>query len=325
MSENSFPVTSELYEDESGLGFCLRAAASNGVALAALRRLLDIGPSARITAAHAPRLAQWCGVEKNNLEQRLPTFLLRANGARRLCYGHLFRQPGALRLLQPQLCPQCISESEYLRDIWDLTLATCCLRHRRVLTGRCLECNLAIKWDRKGIQWGTCRHHLGASGKSAEADLNIVNAQRILQASFRSLECQSIVKEMGLPVWLSGLSVDGWTQVFYAFGLLKNAWNSLSSKDLSQSLPPDHAQQVVGLGFRRLQDYGGSTVVGAKKLASVVARAPIMNLMLCPTGLQDQAIGRHLFLQIYEQDEFDSVVRRFPQLGQRDLFGTLAI
>ena len=318
MSESSFPISSELYEDESGLGFCLRAATVNGGNLAALRQLLNIGPSARIKAAHAARLAQWLGVDKFRLEQRLPVFLLRANGARRFCYGHFFRQPGALRSNHPQLCSHCISEKGYLKDVWDLTLATCCLEHRLLLTGRCHQCQSVIKWDRKGVQWATCRHHLGTAPKTTVAGSDLLSAQLILQASFRSMKCHSIAKDAGLPTWLSGLSVDGWMQVFYAFGLLKSAWVSLCPKELSQCLPPADAQEVVSRGIRRLQ--GFRNIARFENWSAVVARAPIVNLMICPTGPLDQAIGCQLFKQIFGRGELDIVARKYPQLAQLELF-----
>ena len=321
MSESSFPISLELHEDESGLGFCLRAATVSGGQLISLRRLLGIGPTARIQAAHAARLSQWFGVNEARLEQRLPAFLQRENGARRLCYGHFFRQPAALRSTQPQLCTQCISEKGYLQDVWDLTLATCCLEHSLLLTGRCLQCQSAIKWDRKGVQWGACRHHLGETQKAEIASSELLSAQHILQASFRSMKCSSVAMDAGLPRWLAGLSVDGWMQVFYAFGLLKSAWTSLCPKELSQCLSPVDAQEVVSRGFRRLQAFGGLSMAAAENWSSVVARAPIVNLMICPTGSQDQAIGSQLLKQIFGLSELDSVVRKYPQLAQLDLFG----
>lgn len=221
---------------------------------------------------------------------------------------------------QPQLCPRCISEKGYLKDVWDLTLATCCVEHRLLLTGRCHQCHSVIKWDRKGVQWGACRHHLGTGPKTAVASSDLLSAQHILQASFRSMKCFSIVKDAGLPTWLTGLSVDGWMQVFYAFGLLKSAWTSLCPKELSQCLPPTEAQEVVSRGIRRLQDFHHMSTARSENWSAVVARAPIVNLMLCPTGHLDQAIGSQLFKQIFGRSELDVVARKHPQLAQLDLF-----
>src|SRR5690606_28285990 len=118
-----FPVINMLREDESGLGFCLRAVAANGGSFASLRKLLGIGSSERLKADHAEQLAQWLGVDKLNLEMRLPAYIKNKGGAKRFCYGHYFRQPGALRSIKPQICMQCIWEKGYIQDVWDLTLS----------------------------------------------------------------------------------------------------------------------------------------------------------------------------------------------------------
>lgn len=321
MSESPFPISNVLLDDESGLGFCLRAATANGGQLAALHRLLGIGSSERIKAEHAARLAQWFGVDKSRLEQRLPVHLHIRGGARRFCYGHFFRQPGALRSNRPQLCTQCVSEKGYLRDVWDLTLSTCCLEHSLLLTGRCIQCQTAIKWNRKGVPWGSCRHHLGGAHRTEFASSDLLGAQYLLQSSFRLTNCAAMVEKIGLPAWLSGLSADGWMQVFYAFGLLRNEWAALCPKELWQCLAPADAQQVVNRGFRRLQDFGCTPTARAKNWSAVVASVPLVNLMGCPTGPQDQAIGRQLFLQIFGHSELDIVARRYGHMGQLDLFG----
>ena len=324
MSESQFPICCELFEDESGLGFCLRAVAMNGGRLSALHRLLGIGTSERLKAVHAPRLAQWFGVDKARLTHRLPAILPRSMGARRACYGQLFRQPGVLRTSQPQVCPQCVYEKGYLLDIWDLTLSTCCLEHGLCLTGRCSQCQAMIKWDRKGIQWGGCRHYLGSKDKAVLAPPELLCAQRILQASFRLTQCAGLARDTGVPAWLTGLSLDGWMQVLYAFGLLRSSWSPLCPKELSRCLEPAEAQEVVKRGLGRLQDFNGISRHEGD-WASVVARAPLIGLMACSTGSRDQAIGRRLFQQIFGQKEMDSVVRRYPELAQLDLFDEAAI
>lgn len=320
MSENNFPVKSFLHYDESGLGFCLRAVAANGGQFSSLRRLLSIGSSERLKAEHAARLAQWFDVDRAKLELRLPAHLHIKGGARRFCYGHYFRQPGALRSNKPQLCTECVSEKGYLQDVWDITLSTCCLEHRLLLTGNCLQCQSAIKWNRKGVKWGSCRHQIGIVRTPELANLHLLSAEHILQASFRFSNCLTLVEKYGLPAWLSGLSVDGWMQVFYGFGLLKSEWASLRPREFSQCLAPKDAQDVVSRGFMRLQEFGCAPTSHAKNWSAVVARVPIVNLMGCPTGAQDQAIGRQLYLKIFGRSELEDVVRRYPHMGQLDLF-----
>lgn len=319
MSESQFPIFSELHDDESGLGFCLRSVTMNGGRLSALHRLLGIGTSERLKSVHAPRLAQWFGVDEARLAHRLPTTLPRSMGARRACYGHLFRQPGVLRTNHPQVCPQCIVEKGYLLDAWDLTLSTCCLEHGVCLTGICPQCQAVIKWDRKGVQWGGCRHHLGCTDNAVLATPELLYAQRILQASLRLEPCSGLAEDTGVPRWLTGLSLDGWMQVFYAFGLLPSSWSPLCPRELSRCLAPADAQEVVRRALGRLQAFAARAEDDGV-WASLVARAPLVSLMTCPTGCQDEAIGRQLFQWIFGQKDMDLVVREYPELGQLDLF-----
>lgn len=109
-------------------------------------------------------------------------------------------------------------------------------------------------------------------------------------------------------------------QVFYAFGLLKSEWTPLSLGDFFKSLAPTDAQAVVSRGFNRLQEFGYESTSHRKKWCAVVARAPLENLISCPTGLQDHVIGRQLFLKIFGNSELEDVVRRYPHMTQLDLF-----
>src|SRR5256885_5905546 len=52
-----FPFCQELFDDESGLGFCLRVVTTNGGKLHLLRKMLGIGRSVRFNAVHAQKLA----------------------------------------------------------------------------------------------------------------------------------------------------------------------------------------------------------------------------------------------------------------------------
>lgn len=62
----------------------------------------------------------------------------------------------ALRVLQPKICPACLSESNHVRKVWDLAMMTCCPIHGCLLVDHCPGCGKRISWHRPGVSKCKC-------------------------------------------------------------------------------------------------------------------------------------------------------------------------
>jgi hypothetical protein len=49
------------------------------------------------------------------------------------------------------ICPQCLQDSNYSRDKWDISLYTCCVEHQCDLIDRCPECRRLLIWSRPSL------------------------------------------------------------------------------------------------------------------------------------------------------------------------------
>jgi len=87
-----------------------------------------------------------------------------------------------LELNKPKLCPQCVSEKDFIEAYWDLTLMTGCPVHKQSLLSSCPVCGRPLRWFRRGLLECQCGANLqNASLQSislAEASLlNIIRAK----------------------------------------------------------------------------------------------------------------------------------------------------
>ena len=314
-----FPFCQELFDDESGLGFCLRVVTTNGGKLHLLRKMLGIGRSVRFNAVHAQKLAPLLGVDASRLAYRLPIAATVAPGVPRRCYGHVFRVAGLLRMSRPQLCALCIQESGYLKAHWDIGLSSCCVKHGLGFTDKCLRCGSAVRWDRRSVEWGHCGHHLGRTGTSV-ADGKQLQVQRLLDGVFYRQQLSQVLAEFSLHPCIGLLSMDGLIHTLYAFGLLHGPWAATSAGALAKCLSPGYAKAIAARGLVRLQAWSNEYPYAGEKLAPVVAAAAFIKVIVHPVTPQDRSIALGMYGSIFGRRELEQLKSRHAALGQKSLF-----
>jgi hypothetical protein len=146
--------------DESYLGFLLRLAESNGypatswiLRAANIPLRLRVGAHMARTEIDFPRLA-----ELNNLNVS-DISVLTYHPVTYKYDGPVLGSsspPHVLRLRRPKLCPECLSESNYLRKQWDYSAVTCCPIHQTLLLEDCPTCGKRINWFRKEVSHCPC-------------------------------------------------------------------------------------------------------------------------------------------------------------------------
>ena len=61
-----------------------------------------------------------------------------------------------IRRENPKICSLCLSEKNYLRKVWEISLFTACPIHKCLLLDACLNCSNKIEWERPTIELCRC-------------------------------------------------------------------------------------------------------------------------------------------------------------------------
>jgi hypothetical protein len=60
------------------------------------------------------------------------------------------------RTTRPRVCPRCLAEEPYVREEWDFTPVTHCMRHLCVLVDHCIGCDRLLTWTRPHVHYCSC-------------------------------------------------------------------------------------------------------------------------------------------------------------------------
>jgi len=179
-----FPLKLDPSEDESGLGYCLRVASSNGANLFTLKRFLGIRESKQITREHAYALSGLLEGRQDWLQSRLIESYGIHHGPRSYC-GHSVYVHNHLRFRRPQVCPLCVHNPGYCSAIWDFSLSTLCSKHHCALVDTCAKCGKALDWNRPSVDVNACSHYVEAAKHPKPIDACLWELQALVDAKFR--------------------------------------------------------------------------------------------------------------------------------------------
>ncbi|MBU2847294.1 helix-turn-helix domain-containing protein [Acidithiobacillus ferriphilus] len=74
--------------------------------------------------------------------------------------GQALVSSNLLALNNPAVCPKCLEEDGYHRNIWDIALYTVCHKHGIQLVDACHKCKKRLNWARPGVSTCSCRASL---------------------------------------------------------------------------------------------------------------------------------------------------------------------
>ncbi len=141
------PIIQTPSSGESGVGFLLRLAATNGINMHKLRQLVGMTETETFTAKYSDGLFALVGLAVADQSELLPQGI-RGGGV--ACYGHRFRVRTMLRFRRPQLCPACVRETRLCAAHWERYL----LRHRSIAYHRfCAACLATDKTKYFRLEW----------------------------------------------------------------------------------------------------------------------------------------------------------------------------
>lgn len=236
MSEIQLPIVLEPQHAESAMGYVLRCVHANGVNLHWLRRAIGLPDMGVFTSVQARSLAWVLQCSESWLANGLGR-IQKENGVPSLhCWGHKFYSTNHVRRQWPQLCPECVHLDGYCHRAWELSMATVCSKHKRLLTDECMHCHSRLRWDRPSVDICHCGYgfqpdskpfHLGRVHQEFALLLEHVTSYDPNTESWNST---------ALPQFLRNLPVNGLSMLVEALGRLEFEY---------QILPVGHRMRVL--------------------------------------------------------------------------------
>ncbi|PIF89391.1 TniQ protein [Acidovorax sp. 62] len=306
------PIALEPYIGESGIGFLLRLASTNGINMHKLRQLVGMTEIETFTAKYADDVFALAGLAGKDQFELLPQWT-RGGGA--CCYGHRFRVRTMLRFRRPQFCPACIRETRRCAAHWDLSVSVVCLRHQCFLQDHCPTCRKQIRWNRPSVEWGHCKHLLAGGAFQGDVPKMLLSVQRITEDLMKKQPTD--FSSVGL--FCQSLSLDAWGSFLWALGVIESPYAVPTPAVITKAPSSSEARSIVLRAVTRLRscfEKGGRF----SDLAPEVAAAPLVGTILDPAGDLDRTVFLNWFGAIFGEREVAALVRRHRVLSQMSLF-----
>lgn len=280
------PVQDAIEPWESGNGYALRMVVANHLEFCDLTRALCSIGHRYLPFSAATTLAYWFGADPVTVAHSFPrSYKARGHMVAQL-KGAEFNRPYHIRASRPQLCGWCLRERESARLSWDVSLMTCCPKHRIRLVDRCSSCCRALSWRRPNVMTCLCgqdfRHVSGVRATDDEWWLSDRIEGLLLDDVQAHVDANDAARCL-----LASLSLDCLLRVVRTLGIAAES-SSLERApgSLTRLLTSDEAAIVVIRAFSRLR-----LMLAKESRATGVARIPhgeAQSLCEEPLGVQAQ-------------------------------------
>ena len=219
----------EPYPDESLAGFVARWARAN-ILYSRLRLLTAIGVSKaiRVFPSDLCDLSKALGVEMSILESISPS-----TDPIRPVLRRSFTRP-----VTEAVCPQCLVESSYSRQLWSHAMATACPAHGRRLLDQCQQCGGGIHHDRP-------LPHLCQCG--ADLRKQVTTQATAAEVEFSELLVGNVPSSSTLPFQLAG-GIPPELDLF-VWGMACHFGNAVTQNKAGKSPLPKSVDQAVAKLF----------------------------------------------------------------------------
>jgi TniQ len=253
MFEAQLPITLMAQEDESALGYVLRSLHVNGVNMHWLRRAIGLPELHKLTRPHARTLAWILGCSEPWLAAGLRTKKIREGlsiyewqACELMCANHLRRQ-------NPQICPQCVHQFGYCRQLWELAVATHCSQHHSRLIDVCGYCHTRLRWERPSVDVCHCGHPFKLEAEDERAVAPNLELMRVLQSLLQDACLTGIELASSVSPVLMEMSLPGVLTLVNAFGILRHVHEIIQPSQRIKSLRTHEWDDIVQRAGPRLE------------------------------------------------------------------------
>lgn len=320
------PVAVEASDEESGLGFLLRCAHANGIALQFLANHAGVRSLRWMVPRDIETLAYLAGVSPNWLGQRVKT-RRQVNGRRQYSYlGWEWGSIASLRVKQPQVCPECLAEYAICRAEWDVAMIFACPVHRALLIDRCSHCGMRLTWLRPAIDVCCCGRYLRRSGREHHLSRDEMPWCQTLSARLEGKHLARAVElpTIQLPEWIFHVTPDGASRLVHALGALSKPGQCLSSAKVVEIPSPFELAEVIERGLARGRMLLEQSIEFRRSMRVLIYEPGLQRLARQGVVFEDQQAAAQLMksLDCESQDLVERERRRGgrPTKGQLELF-----
>jgi hypothetical protein len=252
MSDIQLPIVLEAQHAESAMGYVLRCAHANGTNLHGLRRAIGMPEVGLFTGSHIRSLAWLLQCPESWLATGLGSIHKEDGVSTMHCWGQKFYFTNHVRRQWPQLCPECVHHDGYCHQVWDLSVATACVRHKRRLIDECSYCHARLRWDRPSVDICQC-------GYGFKPDIRPIQMDEVEQA-FASLLDELISNDSGislsnftaLPIFLRNMPLSGVVMLIEVLGRLEREHQVVHMSRRAKSLRTYEWDDMVTRALSRL-------------------------------------------------------------------------
>jgi hypothetical protein len=316
-SDVVLPISLLPFEDESGLGYCLRAIAQNGANLHSLRKLLDIQPLKQITSTNAPVLSRLFGCDKDWLEKLLPS-AERTKPYRRDFNGHRWYSRNHLRMQRPQICSRCIHTNGYCKAIWEVSMGLVCIEHSCLLIDSCTKCKQPLRWDRPRIDVGHCGHIL-TTPADFEIPTTLINLQLHIEKKFNAAHDSEIKTDNKSSSFLDRLSLSGLHAFITAFGAKSRPYETTPTSIRSQVFRCEQWFEIICRGLDRIEK-SELGLISNDELSHLIVESMLIKLVHNHEPTTDQRLAIELLSKFFDRKVTSNFYGKLRHLSQLELF-----
>lgn len=250
--EKKLPISFEPYKEESLDSYIIRLTEANHYSTPDwIKTMIDMMPGCRLQFLSDKELQALSDITDTAIDKLEYISLKRSLEKKSAQPIEIYNNPVPLYFVNKKsarICPLCLKEKPFIRQIWDLYSYTACSKHGVYLIDKCPSCGKKISWSRSNICICLC----GADIRNAAVELadNIMVSSIIEEKLFPSEQKQdnnkSIIDSLSLLSFLKILSIFS--------GLLKGQIDA-TGKFLNKHREPQIMNNLLVKAYSLLEDW----------------------------------------------------------------------
>ncbi len=252
------PIAIEAFPDESAKSLLMRLAERNH--LSHPKRLLELirgsGPCDLLRQDLTP-LSEICLCDPRDWERATFQVEVGEKGVRvyRLD-GHEFSRDYFLVGRHARVCPECIAEFGYARQIWEIAFCVACPLHQGLLVDRCPACEQPIQGLRQSIFCCQCGLPLRTviAGEASEFELHVAGLFWRLFGISTPISPPSVLP-VDLSIRLASLSSDGLCKLLWYLGVYVRSLGKVDAGKARARLEVKAVRIILQAAFDLLWDW----------------------------------------------------------------------
>lgn len=155
------PSVGNPFAGESLYGYLLRMALKNRLGgIAPILDLLGLQQPSELRPEHIPLIARLFDARPADVLSTMNVEFWSEGQRLTRIQGEFVRRTYLIRSRRPRVCPDCLVEFGFCRQVWDLTFFVSCPLHGRLLLDCCPGCGRCLSWMRPSLDACRCGRSL---------------------------------------------------------------------------------------------------------------------------------------------------------------------